>query len=79
MYFSQQSHHLWTSVKTNLNNPHLMYQCIMDHVLIYSSHILMQEVISLKQIYLMTKTTYMQLLIKSLFNSEAFFKSREIS
>lgn len=51
----------------------------MDHVLIYSSHFLMQEVIPLKQIYLMTKTTYMQLLIKSLFNSKAFFKSREIS
>lgn len=51
----------------------------MDDVLIYSSHILMQEVISLKPINLMTKTTYMQLLIKSLFNSKASFRSRKIS
>lgn len=66
-------------MKTSLNNLHLTFQWIMDDVLIESSHILMQEVISLKQINLMTKTTYLQLLIKSLFNSEAFFKSREIS
>lgn len=39
----------------------------------------MQEVISFKQIDLMTKSMYMQLLIKSLFNSKAFFQSREIS
>lgn len=39
----------------------------------------MQEVVSLKQICVMTNTMYMQLLIKSLFNSKAFFKSREIS
>ena len=39
----------------------------------------MQEVLSLKQVYLMSKSMFVQLLIKSLFNSEAFFQSREIS
>lgn len=51
----------------------------MDCVSAYSSRIFMQEVLSLKQVYLMSKSMFVQLLIKSLFNSEAFFQSREIS
>ena len=51
----------------------------MECASMYSSRIFMQEVLSFKQVYLMSKSMFVQLLIKSLFNSEAFFQSREIS